>query len=44
MSRLQAYRSKIPVHIIQLLDVATRITLFLVGQNGPLCFIFKDRL
>lgn len=44
MSRSQAYRPRIPTHIIQLLDVASRITLFLVGQSGPLSFTFKDRL
>lgn len=44
MSRSQPYRPRIPTHIIQLLDVASRITLFLVGQSGPLCFTFKDRL
>ncbi len=44
MSRSQPYRNRMPTSIIQLLDVASRITLFLVGQNGPLCFIFKDRL
>ena len=44
MSRSQPYRARIPTHIIQLLDVASRITLFLVGQSGPLCFTFKDRL
>jgi E3 ubiquitin-protein ligase ZSWIM2 len=44
MSRLQPYRNRIPTHIIKLLDVSSRITLFLVGQNGPLSFIFKDRL
>ena len=44
MSRAQPYRSRIPTHIIQLLDVASRITLFLVGQTGPLSFTFKDRL
>lgn len=44
MSRSQPYRTKIPVHVIQLLDVASRITLFLVGQRGPLSFTFKDRL
>ena len=33
-----------PVHIIQLMDVAARITLFMVGQTGPLSFTFKDRL
>jgi hypothetical protein len=33
-----------PVHIMQTLDVASRITLFLVGQAGPLSFTFKDRL
>lgn len=44
MSRSQPYRSRIPTHIIQLLDVASRITLFLVGQTGPLSFTFKDRL
>lgn len=44
MSRLQPYRNRIPTHIIKLLDVSSRITLFLVGQNGPLSFVFKDRL
>lgn len=44
MSRSQPYRGKMPVHILQLLDVASRITLFLVGQSGPLSFTFKDRL
>ncbi len=44
MSRLIPYRNRIPTHIIKLLDVSSRITLFLVGQNGPLSFIFKDRL
>lgn len=44
MSRSQPYRSRIPTHIIQTLDVASRITLFLVGQSGPLSFTFKDRL
>ena len=44
MSRAQPYRSRIPTHIIQLLDVASRITLFLVGQTGHLSFTFKDRL
>ena len=44
MSRSQPYRSRLPVHIMQLLDVASRITLFLVGQGGPLSFTFKDRL
>jgi E3 ubiquitin-protein ligase ZSWIM2 len=33
-----------PVHVMQLLDVASRITLFLVGQAGPLSFTFRDRL
>ncbi len=31
-------------NIMQTLDVASRITLFLVGQAGPLSFTFKDRL
>ena len=44
MSRLQPYRNRIPTHIIKLMDVSSRITLFLVGQNGPLSFVFKDRL
>ena len=44
MSRSQPYRSRIPTHIIQLLDLASRITLFLVDQRGPLSFTFKDRL
>jgi hypothetical protein len=44
MSRLYPYRTRMPVHILQLLDVASRITLFLVGQSGPLSFTFKDRL
>jgi hypothetical protein len=44
MSRLQPYRVKIPIHIIQLMDIASRITLFLVGNNGPLSFVFRDRL
>lgn len=44
MSRSQPYRSRMPVHIMQTLDVASRITLFLVGQAGPLSFTFKDRL
>ena len=44
MSRSQPYRGKMPVHILQLLDVASRITLFMVGQSGPLSFTFKDRL
>lgn len=44
MSRLQHYRVRIPTHVIQLMDVASRITLFLVGNNGPLSFIFQDRL
>lgn len=44
MSRSQPYRSKMPVEIIRILDVASRITLFLVGQSGPLSFTFKDRL
>lgn len=44
MSRSQPYRSKMPVEILRTLDVASRITLFLVGQSGPLSFTFKDRL
>ena len=44
MSRSQPYRSRVPVHILQLMDVASRITLFMVGQTGPLGFAFKDRL
>ncbi len=44
MSRSQPYRVRIPTHIIQLLSVSSRITLFLVGQSGPLSFTFKDRL
>ncbi len=44
MSRSQPYRGKMPVEILKTLDVASRITLFLVGQSGPLCFTFKDRL
>jgi len=44
MSRLQSYRARIPTHIIQLMDLASKITLFLVGNNGPLSFIFQDRL
>ena len=44
MSRSQPYRTKMPVEIIRALDVASRITLFMVGQSGPLSFTFKDRL
>jgi hypothetical protein len=44
MSRSQPYRPRIPIHILQILDVASRITLFLVDQRGPLSFTFKDRL
>lgn len=44
MSRSQPYRSKMPVEILKALDVASRITLFMVGQSGPLSFTFKDRL
>ena len=44
MSRSQSYRVRIPTHIIQLLSVSSRITLFLVGQSGPLFFTLKDRL
>jgi hypothetical protein len=43
-TRLQPYRQKMPTHILQLISVASRITLYLVGENGPTCFIFKDRL
>ena len=44
MTRSQPYRIKMPVEILRILDVASRITLFLVGQSGPLSFTFKDRL
>ena len=44
MSRSQPYRPRIPIHILQIMDVASRITLFLVDQRGPLSFTFKDRL
>ena len=44
MSRSQPYRSKMPVEILRTMDVASRITLFMVGQTGPLSFTFKDRL
>lgn len=44
MSRSQPYRNKMPIEILKTMDVASRITLFLVGQSGPLSFTFKDRL
>lgn len=44
MSRSQPYRGKMPIEILKVLDVASRITLFMVGQSGPLSFTFKDRL
>lgn len=44
MSRSQPYRSKMPIEILKTMDVASKITLFMVGQTGPLSFTFKDRL
>ena len=43
-TRLQPYRNRMPTNILQMISVATRITLYLVGQTGPTCFTFKDRL
>lgn len=43
-SRSQPYRHKMPMSVAQVLGVAARITLYMVGQNGPTSFVFKDRL
>ena len=44
MSRSYPYRLKPPIQIMQTIGVASRITLYMVAQNGPTSFVFKDRL
>ncbi len=43
-SRNQPYRLKMTAPIATMIGVAARITLYLLGQNGPTSFVFKDRL
>lgn len=33
-----------PPAIAAMIGVAARVTLYLLGQNGPTSFVFKDRL
>ena len=43
-TRSQPYRRNMPMHILPLIKVAMRITLYMVNQSGPTSFTFKDRL
>jgi E3 ubiquitin-protein ligase ZSWIM2 len=43
-TRSQPYRHKMTVPIATMIGVASRVTLYLLGQNGPTSFVFKDRL
>lgn len=43
-TRSQPYRRNMPVHIIPLIKIAMKMTLFMVNQSGPTSFTFKDRI
>lgn len=42
--RNQPYRHKMTAAVATMIGVATRITLYMLGQSGPTSFVFRDRL